>query len=187
MPPEDKDAALFPRRINGKWTLIHRPLVANYVPGAHIWSSSSYDFSHWGARQVIMHARRGGWWDAGKIGLAAPPIETADGWLILYHGVRQTVSGSIYRLGLALLDLENPAKVLHRSDEWVFGPTVQHERFGDVNDVVFPTGTVLDEKTGSLKMYYGAADSCIALATADIGELLEYIKRCPEPQEDSLY
>ncbi|WP_094605900.1 Beta-1,4-mannooligosaccharide phosphorylase [Sporomusa silvacetica DSM 10669] len=187
MPPEDKDAALFPRRINGKWALIHRPITANYVPGTHIWLSSSDNFNHWGDRQVLMHARRGGWWDGGKIGLAAPPIETAAGWILLYHGVRQTASGSIYRLGLALLDLDNPIKVLHRSDEWVFGPTEWYEREGDVDDVVFPSGWVLDNNTGLLKMYYGGADSCIAVATASVGDLLEYIKRCPEPLDASLY
>lgn len=187
MPPEDKDAAFFPRKINGKWALIHRPITANYVPGAHIWMSTSDDFTHWGDRQVLMHARRGGWWDGGKIGLAAPPIETAEGWILLYHGVRQTASGSIYRLGLALLDLDNPGKVLHRSDEWVFGPTELYEREGDVDDVVFPSGWVLDENTGLLKMYYGGADSCIALATASVSDLLEYLKKCPETIDAALY
>jgi predicted GH43/DUF377 family glycosyl hydrolase len=188
MPPEDKDAALFPRRIQGKWVLIHRPITTNYVPGSHIWLSySGSNFTHWGDRQVVMHARRGGWWDGGKIGLAAPPIETAEGWILVYHGVRQTASGSIYRIGLALLDLDNPAKVLHRTDEWVFGPREGYEREGDVDDVVFPSGWVLDDKTGLLKMYYGGADSCIALATARVGDLLEYVKKCPEPLDEALY
>jgi len=186
-PPDDKDAALFPRRINGKWALIHRPITTNYIEGAHIWLSFTEDFVHWDDRQVLMHARRGSWWDGGKIGLAAPPIETAEGWILLYHGVRQTASGSIYRLGMALLDLENPLKVLHRSDEWVFGPTEPYEREGDVDDVVFPSGWVLDDKTGLLKMYYGGADSCIALAITHVEDLLEYLKRCPEPLDESLY
>jgi len=186
-PPEDKDASLFPRRINGKWALIHRPIAANYVPGAHIWLSYSDDFTHWGDRQVLMHARRGGWWDGGKIGLAAPPLETTEGWLLFYHGVKQTASGSIYRMGLALLDLDDPLKVLHRSDEWVFGPTTVYEREGDVDDVVFPSGWVLDEKTGLLKLYYGAADSSIALATASVSDLLEYVRKCPEPKDEALY
>lgn len=187
MPPEDKDAALFSRRIDGKWLLIHRPITANYVPGAHIWLSTSDQFDHWGDRQVLMHARRGGWWDGGKIGLAAPPIETAEGWILLYHGVRQTASGAIYRLGMALLDREHPLKVLNRSDEWVFGPTESYEREGDVDDVVFPSGWVLDDEREVLKMYYGAADSCIALATANISDLLTYLKKCPEPLDASLY
>jgi len=187
MPPEDKDAALFPRRINGKWVLIHRPIAANYGTGAHIWLSYSDDLVHWGDRRVMMKARGGGWWDGSKIGLSAPPMETSEGWLVLYHGVRQTAAGSIYRLGLALLDLNNPHRVLRRSDEWVFGPAEWYEREGDVEDVVFPCGWVLDDKTGLLKMYYGGADTCIALATATLSDLLEYIRRCPEPQAETFY
>lgn len=187
MAPEDKDTAMFPRRINGKWTLIHRPIVANYVPGAHMWLSYSDDLTHWGDRKVLMHARRGGWWDGGKIGLAAPPLETAEGWLLFYHGVRQTASGSIYRMGLALLDLEEPTKVLHRGEEWIFGPTEWYEREGDVDDVVFPSGWVLDEKSGLLKMYYGAADSYIAMATASVGDLLAYVRQCPPSIGQDMY
>ncbi len=187
MPPEDKDAALFSRQIDGQWVLIHRPIVSSYVPGAHIWVSYSNDLVNWSNSRVLMHARRGGWWDASKIGLCAPPLETAEGWLMLYHGVRQTAAGAIYRLGLALLDLENPLKVLHRSDEWVFGPTEAYERQGDVADAVFSGGWVLDDKTGLLKMYYGGADTCIALATASISDVLEYIQKCPEPREERIY
>ncbi|MEN6566079.1 MAG: hypothetical protein ABFC57_07235 [Veillonellales bacterium] len=184
---DDKDAALFPHRINGKWVLIHRPIVANYIPGSHIWLSYSDDLVQWSDRQVLMHARSGGWWDSGKIGLSAPPLETEDGWLLLYHGVRQTASGSIYRLGLALLDRENPLKVLHRSDEWVFGPVARYEREGDVDNVVFSCGWIMDESTGAVKMYYGGADTCIALATTTISDLLEYIHQCPEPQPCNFY
>ena len=187
MPPEDKDAALFPRRINGKWALIHRPIAANYVPGAHIWLSYSDDLVHWGDRRVLMHARRGGWWDGGKIGMAAPPMETPEGWLLFYHGVRKTASGSIYRMGLALLDIDDPMKVKNRSDEWIFGPREKYERDGDVDDVVFPSGWVVDEKSGLLKLYYGAADSCVGMATASLSDLLEYIKKCPEPKDEALY
>lgn len=187
MPPEDKDAALFPRRINGKWGLIHRPIVTNYVPGAHIWLSYSDDLVHWSNSRVLMHARRGAWWDGGKIGLCTPPIETAEGWIMLYHGVRLTCSGAIYRLGLALLDLDDSLKVLRRSEEWVFGPAEWYERQGDVADVVFPGGWVLDDKTGLARMYYGGADTCIAMATVSISDLLEYLRKCPEPKDESIY
>ena len=95
-----------------------------------------------------MHARRGAWWDANKIGLGPPPLETPEGWLILYHGVRVTAGGCLYRLGLALLDLEDPCRVLRRSDEWVFGPETPYERQGDVNGVVFPCGWILDKPGG---------------------------------------
>jgi hypothetical protein len=119
MQPEDKDAALLPRRIGGLWALIHRPVT---TLGAHMWISYSPDLRHWGSHKIILEARRGGWWDANKIGLCSPPIETAKGWLTIYHGVRQTASGSIYRLGLALFDLEKPEVCLQRGDSWMFGP-----------------------------------------------------------------
>ncbi len=186
MPPEDKDAALFPCRFKNKWLLIHRPIGPHFGnmqqlgPGAHIWVSCSTDLKYWGDHSILINARDGGWWDANKVGLCAPPLETADGWLILYHGVRQTASGSLYRLGLALLDRENPMKVLRRSDEWIFGPEEPYEREGDVRDVVFPCGWVLDKACAKVRMYYGAADSRICLATASLGDLLEYIKSCPE-------
>ena len=134
-----------------------------------------------------MHARRGAWWDGGKIGLCTPPIETAEGWIMLYHGVRLTCSGAIYRLGLALLDLDDSLRVLRRSEEWVFGPAEWYERQGDVADVVFPGGWVLDDKTGLVRMYYGGADTCIALATVSISDLLEYLRKCPEPKDESIY
>ena len=180
MPPEDKDAAIFPRRFEGQYAMIHRPVSAG-SSGAHMWLSFSPDMIHWGDHHILMHARRGAWWDANKIGLSPPPLETDEGWLILYHGVRHTAGGCLYRLGLALLDLENPRIVLRRSDEWVFAPEETFERFGDVNGVVFPCGWILDKRSGTLRVYYGGADSCIALATAKISELLDYIKSCPSP------
>ena len=182
MSPDDKDAALFPVRFNGKYLLIHRPFSETHK--AHIWISSSTDLKSWGEHQVLLNAREGGWWDANKIGLSAQPLETPDGWLILYHGVKYTAAGAIYRLGLALLDLENPLKVLKRSDEWIFEPEEPYERFGDVCDVIFPCGWILDEATGVVRMYYGGSDSCIDLATANLSELLKYMKNCPEPSED---
>ncbi len=177
MPPEDKDAALFPVKFNGLWAMLHRPVICSPHISGHIWISFSPNLKHWGEHQILLHARQGSWWDANKIGLSAPPMQTEHGWLMLYHGVRMTASGSIYRLGLALLDLENPAKVLRRSDEWIFGPKASYEREGDVDDVVFPCGWTV--KDGTIYMYYGAADSCIALATAKLKNLVDYILACP--------
>jgi predicted GH43/DUF377 family glycosyl hydrolase len=180
MPPEDKDAALFPRRFGNRYAMIHRPVSAG-SSGAHIWLSFSPDLIHWGDHQILMHARRGAWWDANKIGLSPPPLETKEGWLILYHGVRHTPAGCLYRLGLALLDLEDPRKVLRRSDEWVFAPEMQYERQGDVNGVVFPCGWILNKATGAIRMYYGGADTCIALATAQVSDLLGHLRESPAP------
>jgi predicted GH43/DUF377 family glycosyl hydrolase len=173
MPPEDKDAALLPRLIDGKWALIHRPVSA---PGAHMWMSYSPDLRHWGGHRLMLEARHGGWWDANKIGLSPPPIETPRGWLVIYHGVRQTASGSLYRLGLALFDLHAPERCLKRSDEWVFGPEEPYERRGDVDNVVFPCGTTVAPDGDTLHMYYGAADSSIALATGSIRAILNRLE-----------
>ena len=177
MPPEDKDAALFPVKFNGLWAMLHRPVPRSSMLGAHIWISFSPNLKHWGEHQEIIQARQGGWWDANKIGLCSPPLQTKAGWLILYHGVRTTASGSIYRLGIALLDLKNPLKVIRRTDEWIFGPKEHYEREGDVDDVVFPCGWVI--KDGKVLIYYGAADSRLCLATVGLDELVDYILNCP--------
>jgi predicted GH43/DUF377 family glycosyl hydrolase len=126
MPPEDKDAAVFPRKFGNRYAMIHRPVSSGSL-GAHIWLSFSPDLTHWGDHHVLLHARRGAWWDANKIGLSPPPLETPDGWLLMYHGVRVTPGGCLYRLGLALLDLEDPRRVLRRSDEWIFAPETSYE------------------------------------------------------------
>ena len=179
MPPEDKDAALFPRRFDGRWAMIHRPSPLR--GGAHMWLSYSPDLRHWGDHKLLLEARDGAWWDAGKIGLGPPPLETAEGWLILYHGVHSTADGPIYRAGLALLDLQDPTTVLHQTDEWVFGPSAQYEITGDVGRVVFPCGWTLDEDADLLYLYYGAADSVTGLATARFSEVLKRVCEAPMP------
>jgi predicted GH43/DUF377 family glycosyl hydrolase len=172
MSPDDKDAALFPRKIGGFWALIHRPMT---VLGAHMWISYSPDLRHWGSHRVMMEARRGAWWDANKIGMSPPPIETPRGWLVLYHGVRQMLSGCLYRLGLALFDLEHPERLLLRGQSWIFGPEAEYERQGDVRDVVFPCGYTLDPDGDTINVYYGAADCSIALARTSVRSLLQWL------------
>ncbi|WP_411821893.1 glycosidase [Leptospira sp. 'Mane'] len=173
MPPEDKDAALLPYQIDGQWVLIHRPVSGSR---AHMWMSFSVDLRHWGNQKIMMEARKGSWWDANKIGLSPPPIETPEGWLLIYHGVRHTAAGSLYRLGLALFDLKHPEICLKRGDEWVFGPQETYEQVGDVGYVVFPCGYTIGSDGDTLRMYYGAADSSIALATGSIRELLHWLE-----------
>ncbi|MBI4964077.1 MAG: glycosidase [Desulfomonile tiedjei] len=177
-PPEDKDAALFPVKFKGRYAMIHRPVTAFRDVGRHIWISFSPDLKHWGDHQVLLPARRGGWWDANKIGLSPPPLETSDGWLILYHGVRETVAGGIYRLGLALLDKEDPTHVLRRTDHWIFGPEEPFEKSGDVGNVVFACGWIL--QGDELRVYYGGADSCVAVATGSLKEVMDFLKQCPK-------
>jgi predicted GH43/DUF377 family glycosyl hydrolase len=180
MPPEDKDAALFPRPFDGRWAMIHRPSPLR--GGAHMWLSWSPDLRHWGDHALLLEARDGAWWDAGKIGLGPPPLETADGWLVMYHGVHATGDGPIYRVGLALLDLADPHIVLRRMDEWVFGPSAPYEIVGDVGKVVFPCGWVHDETTDQLHLYYGAADSSIGVASARFSEVLARVMAAPGPE-----
>jgi predicted GH43/DUF377 family glycosyl hydrolase len=172
MPADDKDAALLPHRINGKFAMIHRPM---HDSGSHIWISYSPDLRNWGGRTLVLSARRGGWWDANKVGLSPPLIDTPRGWLMIYHGVRHTASGSLYRLGLALLDREDPGTCLLRGDQWVFGPETPYEKFGDVDNVTFPCGVTVGADGDSLNVYYGAADSCVALATSRISHLLAWL------------
>jgi predicted GH43/DUF377 family glycosyl hydrolase len=174
MQPEDKDAALIPHRINNEWVLIHRPVSAN---GAHIWMSYSSDLHRWGGHKLMLQARRGGWWDAEKIGLCTPLIETSRGWLMIYHGVRLNASGAIYRLGLALFDLEDPSICIQRGDSWIFGPEEPYEREGDVDNVVFPCGLTIAPDGDTIKLYYGGADSVIALATGSVRELLIWLDK----------
>jgi predicted GH43/DUF377 family glycosyl hydrolase len=178
MSPEDKDAALLPRKYGGYWVMVHRP---NTALGAHIWISYSPDLRHWGSHKLILEARRGAWWDARKIGLSPPPIETGEGWLLIYHGVRQTAGGTLYRLGLALFDLETPENCILRGDTWIFGPEAPYEREGDVDNVVFPCGYTVADDGDTLNLYYGAGDICVALARGSIQKMVEWLKRYGRP------
>jgi predicted GH43/DUF377 family glycosyl hydrolase len=174
MQPDDKDAALLPRRVDGLFALVHRPIADS---GAHVWISYSPDLRSWGGHRMMLQARRGGWWDANKVGLSPPLIETGRGWLMLYHGVRSNAAGSLYRLGVALFDLEQPERLLLRGDEWIFGPEMPYETQGDVANVAFPCGYTIGSDGDTLNLYYGAADTSIALATGSIRAILEWLDR----------
>ncbi|GAK53024.1 glycosidase PH1107-related [Candidatus Moduliflexus flocculans] len=178
MPPDDKDATLLPHRIGDYWALIHRPISdPSAHTGAHIWISYSADLRHWGSQKQMLKARRGGWWDANKIGLSPPPIETPQGWLMLYHGVRQNAAGCLYRVGLALFDLRTPEHCLQRGDEWIFGPEEPYERVGDVGYAVFPCGYTIAPDCDTIHLYYGAADTSICLATGSIRAMLAWLEQ----------
>jgi predicted GH43/DUF377 family glycosyl hydrolase len=173
MQPDDKDAALLPRRVDGSFALIHRPMTDS---GAHVWMSLSPDLRNWGSHKLVLPARKGGWWDANKVGLSPPLIETDAGWLMLYHGVRSTAAGCLYRLGVALLDHDRPDQCLARGDSWIFGPEATYEREGDVDNVTFPCGCTLGEDGDTIRLYYGAADTCVALATGSLRQILAWLR-----------
>ncbi len=167
-PPDNKDAVLFSEKIEGQYVLLDRP---GGVVGAHagIWINYSYDLIYWKKKGVILAPEPG--WGHSKLGMCMPPIKTEKGWLCLYHGVKVTPAGRIYRIGAMLLDQHSPEKVIGYTSHFIFGPERYYERTGDVPNVVFPCGAIL-EPDGTLKMYYGAADTCIAIAEADIEEII---------------
>jgi predicted GH43/DUF377 family glycosyl hydrolase len=170
MHPEDKNAALLPRRIDGKWVLFHRPMTAFGGSRGEIVVSRSSDLRNWSAPERVMQPRRGAWWDAARIGIGPPPLETEHGWLVLYHGVKETVAGNIYRVGAALTALDEPTRLLRRLPHWLLTPDAPYERVGDVPNTVFPCGLVADGD--ELRLYYGGADTSICVATASLQELL---------------
>jgi predicted GH43/DUF377 family glycosyl hydrolase len=176
--PEDKNAALLPHRIDGRWVLLHRPKTEL---GAHgeILLSRSADLVSWSAPEQVLRPREGAWWDSLRIGIGPPPLLTEHGWLLVYHGVKDTVSGQLYRIGLALLDRDEPTRVLRRLPNWIFAPLAPYERTGDVPNVVFPCGLLHDTTSGEVRLYYGAADDSICLATAQLDDLLDAVLAAP--------
>ncbi len=177
---EDKNAALLPERIDGKWVLFHRPShQAAAGSNGEIALSRSTDLTSWSAPEHVLAPREGAWWDSRRVGIGPPPFRTDHGWLIIYHGVKDTVSGGLYRVGLALAQLDDPSRVTHRLPEWVFGAQSAYERVGDVGNAVFPCGLIHDEADGLLRMYYGAADTSIGLATAHLDELIAAVLTAP--------
>jgi predicted GH43/DUF377 family glycosyl hydrolase len=151
--------------------MLHRPVTGS---GEHVWYASSDDLLHWALPGVLLPANGGPWWDGLKVGTGAHPIRTEKGWLLIYHGVKQAGGGHlIYRLGLALLDLADPRKLLARSRDWVFAPETEYEQRGLVPDVVYTCGAL--ERDGDIWMYYGGADTVIGLAIAKITELLDFV------------
>lgn len=176
---EDKNAALLPYRIDGRWILLHRPKTEFGGARGEILLSRSPDLTSWSAPEQVLQPRAGAWWDSLRIGLGPPPLRTEHGWLLIYHGVKDTVAGEVYRVGLALLDLDEPTRVLRRLPTWVLAPLALYERTGDVPNVIFPCGLVHDVARGEIRLYYGAADSSICLAIAQLDELLETVLAAP--------
>ncbi len=166
--PGNKDGVLFSERVGGLYARLDRPL--GYDIGS-IWISYSPDLINWGRSELVM-TPRARYWDSFRIGASAPPIRTDRGWLELYHGVKMTSSGPVYRLGTVMLDLENPAHVVGRCLEPVLSPREEYERIGDVGNVVFGCGAIV-EPNGETKVYYGAADTSICVAIGDLDELIE--------------
>lgn len=173
--PFNRNAVLFPRKINGKYMLLSRPSDSGHTPFGDIFLSESPDMEYWGHHRHVM-GRNGNWWESVKIGGGAAPIETSEGWLLFYHGVSGTCNGFVYSIGGAILDLEEPSKVLYRCENFLITPEEWYEERGFVPNVTFPCATIHDPDSGKIAIYYGCADSYVGLAFTKFDEIMAYIK-----------
>lgn len=169
--PSNKDCAIFPEKINSYYWKVDRPTAENK---RDIWISRSPDLIHWGGYKALLEPEPGSW-EQDKIGSSSNPIKTNKGWLMLYHGVRSFGTGSIYKLGVVLLDLEKPWVVKGKSKEPIISPDMDYERIGDVNNVIFSNGWIIEEN-GDVKIYYSGADMNICLAETNVEYLLSVCK-----------
>ncbi|MGQ9553704.1 MAG: glycoside hydrolase family 130 protein [Anaerolineae bacterium] len=172
--PDTKCGVLFPRKIGGKYARLERPGA-----GHSIWVSYSDDLEYWGWGEAVM-TPRGGYWDNDRIGVATPPVETEQGWLFVYYGVKQTSAGPVIRLGAAMLEAENPSEVIGRTNVPILSPRERYERIGEVPNLVYSCGAIV-EPDEEVKLYYGAANSCICLGLTSIQEMAA---ACLEPVQE---
>lgn len=171
--PFNRNGVLFPRKINGKFMMFSRPSDNGHTPFGDMFLSQSYDMEHWGFHRHVMSAQGWAWT---KIGAGPIPIETKEGWLLLFHGVGTTCNGMMYSMGAALLDINEPWKVLYRCKPFLLHAEEYYECVGDVPNVVFPCAALTDTQTGKIAIYYGAADTVVAVAFSQVDELVKYIK-----------
>jgi beta-1,4-mannooligosaccharide/beta-1,4-mannosyl-N-acetylglucosamine phosphorylase len=173
--PFNRNAVLFPRKINGNFMMLSRPSDSGHTPFGDIFLSESPDLVYWGKHRHVM-GKGSAWWESLKIGGGAAPIETDEGWLLFYHGVSGTCNGYVYSIGGAILDLDNPSVVKYRCENFLLTPEAWYEERGFVPNVCFPCATICDPNDGRIAIYYGAADSYVALAFTRAEEIMDYIK-----------
>jgi beta-1,2-mannobiose phosphorylase / 1,2-beta-oligomannan phosphorylase len=175
---QNKDAVLFPEKIDGEYVALNRPESTMHFTKPGIWISYSKDLVYWGRDKNVMRPREKSW-ESVRIGGGAPPLKTNKGWLIIYHGVKQVGQGSVYSAGAALLDLKHPKKIIARTskDRPLFGPSNEHEKEGFIDNVVFPTGVVLSKDKKDLIIFSGGADSVITVRKISLKEILGSLKK----------
>lgn len=176
--PFNRNGVLFPRKIGGRYMMMSRPSDNGHTPFGDIYVSQSPDLEFWGRHRYMMGTVKGNdsAWQSTKVGPGPAPIETDEGWLMIYHGVLTTCNGFVYRMGAALLDLDEPWKVLYRSKDYIMAPWTQYECVGDVPNVVFPCAALTDADSGRIAIYYGCADTVTGLAFTTVDELIGYMK-----------
>lgn len=175
--PYNRNGVLFPRKFNGEFLMLSRPSDSGHTPFGDIFLSRSPDLVYWGKHDFVMGASgETNWWQNTKIGAGPTPIETEEGWIVFYHGVSTLCNGLVYSLGVALLDREDPSKVLYRSQDALLAPAELYESVGHVPNVIFPCATLVDANTGRIAIYYGAADTVTGIAFTQVDTLLEHLK-----------
>lgn len=175
--PFNRNGVLFPRKINGNYALLSRPSDNGHTPFGEIFYSESPDLTYWGKHRWVMEPESP--WEDTKIGPGPVPIETDEGWLMIYHGVLTSCNGFVYSIGAALLDKDEPWKVIGRAKNYLMSPQAQYECVGDVPNVCFPCAALHDPKDGRLAIYYGGADTVVALAFGYVSDIIDYIKANP--------
>lgn len=170
----NRNGVLFPRRINGKYMMLSRPSDNGHTPFGDIFVSQSPDMIHWGCHRHVMGRSDG--WQSTKIGAGPIPIETSEGWLMFYHGVLTSCNGFVYSFGAALLDLDEPWKVIHRSKNFLIAPWQQYECVGDVPNVTFPCAALTDAPSGRIAIYYGCADTVTGLCFTTAQAVIDHLK-----------
>ena len=177
--PFNRNAVLFPRKIGGKFAMLSRPSDNGHTAFGDIFYSESPDMEFWGRHRHVMSpaAFEVSAWQCMKIGAGPVPIETSEGWLLFYHGVLRSCNGYVYAFSSALLDLEEPWKVVARSGPYLISPRELYECTGDVPNVTFPCAALHDPATGRVAVYYGCADTVTGLAFGYIPEIVEFTKR----------
>jgi beta-1,4-mannooligosaccharide/beta-1,4-mannosyl-N-acetylglucosamine phosphorylase len=172
--PFNRNGVLFPRKIKEKYAILSRPSDNGHTPFGDIYYSESPDMQHWGCHRFVMGTTSG--WQATKIGAGPIPIETSEGWLLIYHGVLTSCNGFVYSFGAALLDLDEPWKVIYRSEPYLMAPQAPYERTGDVPNIVFPCAALVDSETNRIAVYYGGADTVVCLAFGYVHEIIDFVK-----------
>lgn len=173
-PPNNRNGVLFPRKVNGKFALLNRPTDVKFSKYGDIFYSESPDMVHWGVHRFVFGPGRSPWQSV-KVGAGPSPIETSEGWLLIYHGVIQSCNGFLYSFGAALLDLDKPWKVIKISNDYLLSPQEYYECVGDVPNVVFPVAALVDGDTGRMAIYYGGADTVVALAFGYVHEIVDWL------------
>ena len=171
--PFNRNGVLFPRKIGGSYMMLSRPSDSGHTPFGDIFLSQSPDLVYWGKHRHVMAPRKG--WESTKIGAGPVPIETERGWLLFYHGVLTSCNGFVYSFGAALLDREEPWKVLRRGSEYLLSPQRDYECVGDVPNVTFPCAALTDADTGRIAIYYGCADTCTGLCYTTVDTILAWL------------